>query len=255
MDKINIIKLFLYENKKKCLIGLLLISLLTISIIIYKTFNNEKSDVSEKLLFENTVSDKLEAKKEEVEEVEYYFIDIKGEVNTPGVYSIESGKRVVDAINMAGGLTSNANTSLLNLSMLLKDQMVIIVYSSSEVKMLSDTLKKQEIKNTICNDKVVNDACIVNSKETTLIPDIKSKESSSNNSSNIKTTDLGSEKININTSSKEVLMTLSKIGESKALAIIEYREKNGSFKTIEDIKNVSGIGDSLFEAIKDYITV
>ena len=50
-------------------------------------------------------------------------------------------------------------------------------------------------------------------------------------------------------------MTLSKIGESKANSIIEYRESNGDFKTIEDIKNVSGIGDSLFESIKDYITV
>ena len=62
-------------------------------------------------------------------------------------------------------------------------------------------------------------------------------------------------KININTASLEQLMTLSGIGEAKAKAIIEYRESNGGFKSIEDIKNVSWIGDALFEKIKDFISV
>ena len=62
-------------------------------------------------------------------------------------------------------------------------------------------------------------------------------------------------KVSINTASKEELMTLSGIGEAKAGAIIEYREKNGNFASIEDIKNVSGIGDAIFEKIKDNITI
>ena len=62
-------------------------------------------------------------------------------------------------------------------------------------------------------------------------------------------------KVNINNATKEQLLTLSGIGESKALAIIEYRNSTGGFKSIEDIKNVSGIGEALFAKIKDSITV
>lgn len=62
-------------------------------------------------------------------------------------------------------------------------------------------------------------------------------------------------KININTASKELLTTLSGIGNGKAENIISYREENGRFAAIDDIKNVSGIGDSIFESIKDFITV
>ena len=66
---------------------------------------------------------------------------------------------------------------------------------------------------------------------------------------------VGSNKININTASKEELMTLSGIGESKATQILSYRESNGKFAKIEDIMNISGIKDGIFSKIKDYITV
>jgi competence protein ComEA len=66
-------------------------------------------------------------------------------------------------------------------------------------------------------------------------------------------TEQSDNKISINVGTKEELMTLNGIGESKALAIIAYREKNGSFKTLEDIMNVSGIGEAAFSKIKDYI--
>ena len=84
----------------------------------------------------------------------------------------------------------------------------------------------------------MNDACISQNKSTNKKED--------NNEITI---------VSINTASLEQLKTLPGIGESKANDIIKYREKEGNFKTIEDIKNVSGIGDSLFEKIKDYITV
>ena len=80
-------------------------------------------------------------------------------------------------------------------------------------------------------------------------------ESDDDKTSDVTSNEEKNQKVNINKASKEELMTLSKIGESKALAIIEYRETNGNFKSIEDIKNVSGIGDKLFEEIKEYITV
>ena len=236
MDRIFIIKDFILENKKKFILGisgLILVSLLITGIYFYS------SKESETIVYEPIT----ETKEIEEETKEIYYVDIKGYVNNPGVYSIEKGKRVVDAINQAGGLSENANTSLLNLSMLINDQMVIIVYSNQEIKNLEDTIKKQQVKETICKDNVVNNACVSTSKSK-VVPNI-----------NTTPMDVASEKININTASKEILMTLSKIGESKAISIIEYREKNGLFKTIEDLKNVTGIGDSIFEAIKDYITI
>ncbi len=163
-----------------------------------------------------------------------YKVDIKGEVLTPGIYSLDSNKRVIDVIDMAGGLTENADTSVINLSKKIKDEMVIIIYSKSEVKEFEKTKEKETQVQEKCIQKdensLKNDACISTDSKTT------------------------SGKVSINTGTKEELMTLSGIGESKAQDIIKYREENGSFKTIEDIKNVSGIGDSLFAKIKENIT-
>ena len=243
MDKWNLLKIFLIEHKKKFILifsGIVFLSILIVGTIYFYKGKESQTIVYESVLEENK---KIEDKKEEI-----YYIDIKGFVYNPGVYSIEKGKRVVDAINQAGGLMENANTSLLNLSMLVSDQMVIVVYSNEEINALIETVKKQQTKETLCKDTVSNDACITTSKSV-VVPRLPSQETSDTK------IDVSSEKININTASKETLMTLSKIGESKANSIIEYREKNGEFKAIEDIKKVSGIGDSLFESIKDYITI
>ena len=119
------------------------------------------------------------------------------------------------------------------------DEMVIIIYSKEEVK---DFKKTKEIENKVieqCIQKsdtsLTNNACIDNDN----------KQNNQTNQSN---------KININTATIEELMTLSGIGESKAKSIIKYREEN-PFKTIEDLKNVTGIGDNLFAQIKENITV
>lgn len=166
-----------------------------------------------------------------------YFVDIKGSINNPGVYEVDCSKRVIDVINMAGGLTEDADTTILNLSKKVKDEMYIIVYSNSQIKEYKEKLlpSKEIIKKVeekiICPDNS-NDACEKSSisKEETKIEG----------------------KININTASKEELMNLPSIGESKADKIIEYRKTN-IFNTIDDIKNVSGIGESIFNKIKDYI--
>lgn len=247
MDKLNVIKLFFYENKKKIIVVLILLLLLISGLSISlnsKSFNNHK----EKVVFENVVEEKQKPKSDETE---YYYIDIKGYVNNPGVYSIAKGKRVVDALNIAGGLREEADTSLLNLSMVLKDEMVIIVYSKSELVELETTISKKNSENLICNQKVVNDACIVNNKSIEIIPNNNAFNKSDDDTNN----SIASEKININTANIDLLMTLSGIGESKASAIIEYRKQNGDFNSIFDIKKVTGIGESIFESIKDYITV
>jgi len=167
--------------------------------------------------------------------IEEYYVDIKGEVNNPGVYKVDNNLRINDVITIAGGLTKNADISLLNLSKKIVDEMNIKIYSKEEVKNALKDIKEPTIievikeieKECICPDN--NDACI-NEEE---------KES-----------DL----ININTATKEELMTITGIGESKANSIIEYRKTN-KFNIIDDIKNVSGIGNSVFENIKNYITV
>ena len=131
---------------------------------------------------------------------------------------------------MAGGLTKNSDTSNINLSKKLKDEMVIIVYSKKEIENME---KSNENTCEPCNN-----ACITSEDENSKLT---SKESKSI--------------INLNTATKEELLTLDGIGESKANAIIDYRNKNGPFKNVEEIKNVSGIGESAYEKLKDNIEV
>ena len=151
------------------------------------------------------------------------------------------GSIVQDVINEAGGLKSTAYTQNINLSKKLTNEMVIIINTKSEMK--DQTTKKiEDIKNDVENDNSNNDGnnvCVCEPGSTT---------------GTIGSTGPNKTLVNINTASKEELMGVSGIGSSKADAIIIYRLEN-RFTTIEDIKNVSGIGDSLFAKIKDYITV
>ena len=163
-------------------------------------------------------------------------VDIKGSVKNPGVYELAEGLRVNDAIKLAGGLAKGANTRFINLSKKLNDGDVIVIYSNSEIE---DAKKEKTIiveTPCVC-EEVKNDACY---NEVATQNDIKNNLN---------------EKININTAGKEQLMTLYGIGESKADAIIEYRNNVSKFKKIEDIVNVSGISENSFNKIKENITV
>lgn len=194
--------------------------------------------------------EKPEEKKEEIV-TEKFVVDIKGEVKKPGVYILEEGKRVIDVVKKAGGFTVYADTSANNLSMKIKDEMVIVIYSETEISdYLSTKEKEKQISEMCTSDKIVNDSCINSSSET---EESSSKSTGSSTSSNDETTDESKKLVSLNTATLEELMTLSGVGESKAQAIIDYR-KDTPFETIEDLKNVSGIGDALFEKIKDYIT-
>lgn len=150
------------------------------------------------------------------------YIDIKGAIKKPGVYKLQENSRIIDAINIAGGLLKTANTSYTNLSKILNDSEVIKIYTNEEVKKLEKETQEELPK-----------------IETNITEEPKQENSL----------------ININTSTKEQLQTLNGIGESKANSIIDYRTQNGPFKTIEDIKNVSGISETLYDKIKDFITV
>ena len=191
--------------------------------------------------------------KEEIKEVNKTIkVDLKGAVVNTGVYELNTGSNINDLLQLAGGVKENAYTNNINLSKKLKDEMVIYVYTKNEIKKYKEENKVDVVKNIEKEECICPKEIISNCEGSSIIE--------VNDTPNIETEDkeIVSEtnnRININTSSKAELMTISGIGESKALSIIDYREKNGPYKNIEDIKNVSGIGDSLFAKIKDYITV
>lgn len=175
---------------------------------------------------------------------ESFYVDIKGSVKKPGVYEMQNGAIVNDVIKQAGGLSKDAYTKNINLSQLLKSEMVIYVFSKSEIK--KSTTTTPIITDTTCTCETIEvDNCI---KETTKGSNTANNDNTANNENSQE------KRININTASKSELMTIPNIGSSKADAIIIYRQEQ-KFKKIEDIKNVSGIGDALFDKIKDYITV
>ena len=193
--------------KRKEIISITIILVLVI-IILFQSFHNDK----EIEINESNIIEKKESKLKEVD-IEKIIVDIKGEINKPGIYEMNNGNRIIDVITKAGGLTKSADTNSINLSEKIVDEMVIII----------PTLN---INNTseLTDKKVIND-----------LPKDK--------------------RISINTASIDELMTIKGIGTTKAKKIIEYRNKNGKFKKIEDIKKVSGIGNSTFEKIKNYIKI
>ena len=149
---------------------------------------------------------------------------IIGEVKYPGVVVLKEGSRVVDAIEAAGGETDDADLNSLNLAYMLNDREKIYVPNKQETK--------DENKNYIEEGGGTN---------------ISQAGTDQNNSKN--------EKININTAGEDELMKITGIGESTAKKIIEYRNQNGRFKTIEDIKKIPGIGDSKYNNMKEEIRV
>lgn len=219
---------------KKYLILVFCLLLLAASTIAFFKLNNEKTEVEDNFIANNEIITKEVSEVAKQEEVKLYF-DIKGSVKKPGVYEFTQGDRIIDAINKAGGLTKNATTNNLNLSKKLTNEMVIYVFN------------KNELTTTKAFEQVNNDAeCKCETIEVNNCVDKNTTNESANNET---------AKININTDSKEKLMTISGIGSSKADAIIEYRTKNGNFKTTEDIINVSGISKTIYDKIKDTITV
>lgn len=173
------------------------------------------------MISENDQDNKVENNKETHDDLinQDKKVYISGEIKNSGVYDINDGDRLDDLVKRAGGLTEKADINSINLAMRLEDQMKIYIPNIDE---------NQNINNGSTNlaiGQISNDS-----------------------------TNLQKNKININSASKEELMTLPNVGEKRAQAILDYRQEN-RFEKIEDIKNVSGIGDKYFEAMKDLITV
>lgn len=174
-------------------------------------------DFYEELLVEETNAEKIrsELETEPPEVLSEIVVDVKGAVIRPGVYKMEADHRIIDAIQIAGGLLETAEEKGVNFAQKLEDQMVIYIPEQGE--------------------------------EVAVFPSVISipnEETESND-----------QQIDINTADKDALMLLNGIGSSKADSIIRYREEQGFFKTIEEIKNVSGIGEATFNNLKDRIKV
>ena len=210
----------IYYNRKE-IITVLICSIIFGSILFFNNQNNSYEIVEDKDIT-------IEKDKEEISNT--VVVDIKGEVKNPGTYEFSNNERISDAIAKAGGLTDKGDTSLINLSEKLTDEMLIIVPSIIDEDTKND--------NIVSNNTNSGNTVTTNSNTT----------KSSNNSSK-------DNKISINNASVDELMTIKGIGEVKAKSIVEYRNKYGLFKSIEDITKVSGIGSSTFEKIKDYIKV
>lgn len=226
--------IFRFFKSKKLIVSIFII--LVVIVIFYLMYLSKDNSV--------TAIDEVEEIDEEVvnEEIKKIKVDIKGMVNNPGVYEVDDGSRVIDVINASGGLIEGADTSNINLSKRLKDENVIIIGSVKEPEKIIEYVYKE------CECPKFNDACIssnevVNYQESEISKSESFNEDASNNL------------VSINSANLEALMSLPSIGESKAKSIIKYREENNGFKQIEDIMNVSGIGNALFEKIKDFITL
>ena len=219
----------LKSMKNKNLIGIfIIVALISGYIVTFIYFSNEiyKNKEEQK---NNEISILEEPSKDtEYKEIK---VDIKGSVKKPGVYTLKENSRTNDAIIASGGLLKNANTRFINLSKILNDGDVIVVYSNEEIKKAQKEERIVVETPCVC-EEVKNDSCYKEDKET---------ETTS--------------KININTATINELIKLTGIGESKAKLIIEYRTKNGKFKDIKEIMNIKGISETLFSKIKENITI
>lgn len=164
-------------------------------------------------------SDEITFLDEEIGTIKVY---ITGEINKSEVYELKESSRLEDLIKEAGGLTEDADISGLNLARRLKDGESINIPSKVQPTELGETQQ---------NNLTINQNIFQKSGKTV------------------------DGKININYASKSELMELPGIGEVKSQAIIDYREENGQFVTIDDIIEVPGIGDKTFEKIKEKITI
>ncbi|HEL1960890.1 TPA: helix-hairpin-helix domain-containing protein [Streptococcus suis] len=156
-----------------------------------------------------------ETSTEASEEPTQLVVDVKGAVAKPGLYTLEADARVNDAVEAAGGLTSQADPKSINLAQKLSDEAVVYVANKDEnISIVASTTASSAI-------------------------------SPEGNES----------KVSLNTATEADLQTISGIGAKRAADIIAYREANGGFKSVDDLNNVSGIGDKTMESIRPYVTV
>ena len=232
------------SKKQKIVIGIIL-CIISIAILFYiYTKDNTAIILAEETIGENQILENqtqestIEEETKKDEDESKIIVHVSGAVNKEGIVELEENSRISDAINKAEGLKENADTKNINLAFKLEDGMKIYIPTIGEEKI-------ETAENTGENTTDKTSKYITSSSG--------GVEQSSNEKENNK--ESVTEKVNINTASQTELETLPGIGPSTALKIINYREENGKFNSIEDIKEVSGIGDAKYENIKELICV
>ena len=180
-------------------------------------FIYSKNQIKETTSIEDEILISNSTEKEESEKQEQVIIHITGSVKNPGIVKLKEGSRIEDAIEAAGGLTENADITNVNLAYVLDDGIKIKIPSVTD----------EDIEDEVISENIV-------------------EENNETSKGNI---------VNINKATESELQELPGIGSSLASKIIEYRNQNGKFNNIEDIKNVNGIGESKYSSIKDLIKV
>jgi len=220
------------DLKNKKIIGLVIITIIIfiVSIFLYKqkssnAFKEEymteifEEESNDNMEYTETLEEDTTIINEDSIDRNKIIVEIKGEVAKPDVYQLEEGSIIKDLIDMAGGVTEEADLSRINRAEELLNHELIIIGN-------------------------INDET-----ESSVVQNNSTYSSNGNNS------DKGSTLININTANLEQLKEITGIGNIKAQSIIDYREANGGFKSLEELKNVDGIGDKTFEKIKEQITL
>ena len=230
----------MYEFNKKQKIVIGIIGAIIIMAFLYYIYAKEDDSIisTEENITENVVEKSEESEKTTNEETNKIVVHVSGAVNQEGIVELQENSRISDAINVAGGLKENADTKHINLAFKLEDGMKIYIPTIEETKEQNTQIQNQNrIDET---SKYVTSSSGVVQEEQTNAQQSEQKKN---------------EKININTATQTELETLPGIGPATSLKIISYREENGKFETIEEIKEVSGIGDAKYENIKDLICV
>lgn len=220
------------DLKNKKIIGLVIITIIIfiVSIFLYKqkssnAFKEEymteifEEESNDNMEYTETLEEDTTIINEDSIDRNKIIVEIKGEVEKPDVYQLEEGSIIKDLIDMAGGVTEEADLSRINRAEELLNHELIIIGN-------------------------INDET-----ESSVVQNNSTYSSNGNNS------DKGNTLININTADLEQLKEITGIGNIKAQSIIDYREANGGFKSLEELKNVDGIGDKTFEKIKEQITL
>lgn len=215
----------MFENLNKKQKTIILIIAIIVAIgMIYFIYNKNQIrsdiDLESEILISNTSENKTNVEMQE----DLVIIHITGSVKNPGIVKLKDGSRIEDAIEAAGGLTENADITNVNLAYVLDDGVKIRIPSITDEKSGDEQILEEGSGENII-------------EETNMTLGASTKE------------------VNINKATETELQTLPGIGASLASRIIEYRNQNGKFSKIEDIKNVNGIGDSKYDNIKDFITV
>lgn len=208
------------SNDNRMYLFLLLIAVMTCGIWYIKYLSNHSFLIGTK-----AQPEELSAKATQVPFSSMIQVEIQGEVNTPGFYTVSREYTVGDLISIAGGFTNNAQTANINLSDAIFEDECITIPAKGETALVSIAHRQ------------------------------KQSEKKDNKETSVNKVDIPIKSININTADSSQLDTLPGIGEKIANSIIQYREENGDFQSIEEIKNVPKIGDKIFEQIKDRITI